>query len=126
MKQNDEVSYTTEDLSELLQVSKLTVYDLIKKGEIVAYRVGRQMRVDATDFEAYKNRMKGNQDPVSPTPEQKSEKETTINIKESVTSHPEIQITHPIIVSGQDVTLDLLANAISTATPQYQTLRSHT
>ena len=126
MKQNDEVSYTTEDLSELLQVSKLTVYDLIKKGEIVAYRVGRQMRVDATDFEAYKNRMKGNQDPVSPTPEQKSEKETTINIKESVTSHPEIQITHPIIVSGQDVTLDLLANAISTATPQYRTLRSHT
>ncbi len=40
-------SYTTEEVAKQLKVSKLTVYDLIKKGELPSYRVGRQMRIDA-------------------------------------------------------------------------------
>lgn len=51
-------SYTTEDIARLLKISKLTVYDLIKKGELPAYRVGKQMRVDASDLEAYKSKAK--------------------------------------------------------------------
>ena len=51
-------SYTTEEIADLLKVSKLTVYDLIKKGDLRAYRVGRQMRIDAEDLEAYKERSK--------------------------------------------------------------------
>lgn len=59
----EEQSYTTEEISKLLKISKLTVYDLIKKGDLVAYRVGKQMRVDATDLEAYKQRSKQLQSP---------------------------------------------------------------
>lgn len=59
----EEQSYTTEEISKLLKISKLTVYDLIKKGDLVAYRVGKQMRVDATDLEAYKRRAKQLQSP---------------------------------------------------------------
>ena len=54
-----DISYTTEEISKLLKISKLTVYDLIKKGDLPAYRVGKQMRVDASDLEAYKTRAKG-------------------------------------------------------------------
>lgn len=39
-----EESYTTEQIAQILKVSKLTVYDLIKKGKLPAYRVGRQMQ----------------------------------------------------------------------------------
>ncbi|GKV68221.1 hypothetical protein NCCP2716_07190 [Sporosarcina sp. NCCP-2716] len=128
MKSNAGISYTTEDIAELLQVSKLTVYDLIKKGEIVAYRVGRQMRVDADDFEAYKNRMKGG----SPLPAEN--RETPIpepapleTVKPAASAPPpETRPTQIVIISGQDVTLDLLANAISSASPNFRTLRSHT
>lgn len=55
---NEQVSYTTEEIAKLLKVSKLTVYDLIKKGDLPAYRVGKQMRVDHYDLEAYKQKAK--------------------------------------------------------------------
>lgn len=53
-----EPSYTTDDIATMLKISKLTVYDLIKKGELPAYRVGRQIRIDAEDFKAYKEKAK--------------------------------------------------------------------
>lgn len=56
---SSDISYTTEEIAKLLKISKLTVYDLIKKGELPSYRVGKQMRVDAADLEAYKQRAKG-------------------------------------------------------------------
>src|SRR5690625_3793097 len=52
---NDE-SYTTDDIARLLKVSKLTVYDLIKKGELKSYIEGWQIRVDACEVEEYKVR----------------------------------------------------------------------
>ncbi|CAJ1314623.1 helix-turn-helix transcriptional regulator [Paenibacillus sp. PK4536] len=55
---NEQVSYTTEEIAKLLKVSKLTVYDLIKKGDLPAYRVGKQMRVDHYDLETYKQKAK--------------------------------------------------------------------
>ncbi|KAA8784817.1 helix-turn-helix domain-containing protein [Paenibacillus amylolyticus] len=59
----EEQSYTTEEIAKLLKISKLTVYDLIKKGDLVAYRVGKQMRIDAADLDAYKRRSKQLQSP---------------------------------------------------------------
>lgn len=128
MPHNEGVSYTTEDLAELLQVSKLTIYDLIKKGEILAYRVGRQMRVDASDFDDYKNKMKGNVNITSSSSKTSSIIEPTVEVKE-IAPHQlrsELQLPQQIIISGQDVTLDLLANEISSAFPSTRTLRSHT
>ena len=55
---SDNISYTSEEIASLLKVSKLTVYDFIKKGELASYRVGKQMRVDAADLEAYKESTK--------------------------------------------------------------------
>lgn len=96
-------SYTPDDLAHLLQVSKLTVYDLIKKGDIPAYRVGRQMRIDAVDFERYKSRGK--------------EVKTT----SSTTSITERQ---SVVISGQDNCLDMLARELETP-GIFKSLRSY-
>jgi putative molybdopterin biosynthesis protein len=37
---------TVEEAAELLKVSKYTIYELIKRGEIPAQRIGRQLRID--------------------------------------------------------------------------------
>ena len=53
---NNNSSFTIEEVSQLLKISKLTVYDLIKKEDLVAFRVGRQMRVDQQELERYKSK----------------------------------------------------------------------
>ncbi len=55
---SEQISYTTEEIARLLKVSKLKIYDLIKKGDLPAYRVGKQMRIDHADLETYKQRSK--------------------------------------------------------------------
>ncbi|MCY8814299.1 substrate-binding domain-containing protein, partial [Bacillus atrophaeus] len=95
-------SYTIEEVAGLLKVSKLTVYDLIKKGMIPAYRVGRQMRVDEEDLKLYKSKMRMPQqaprreEPKTSDTLQSGEKET-------------------VIISGQDVSMDLLSKHLEKA-----------
>ncbi|GIN60140.1 hypothetical protein J27TS8_01330 [Robertmurraya siralis] len=107
-----EESYTTEQIAQILKVSKLTVYDLIKKGKLPAYRVGRQMRVDASDLEKYKNKEKG-----IPLPEQTSGAVTNANLGQSS--------VRSIIISGQDNSLDLLTKYIERESAQFRPLRSY-
>lgn len=104
-----ELSYTIEEVSQLLKVSKLTLYDLVKKGELPAFRVGRQMRIDAADLDHYINNQKTNQ---------------RTNIKA-----PAVDLqgreTNNIIISGQDMVLDILSKHIEKNSP-YKPLRSYT
>ncbi|MFD2371936.1 substrate-binding domain-containing protein [Brevibacillus sp. GCM10020057] len=110
-------SYTTEEIANLLRISKLTVYDLIKKGELPAYRVGRQMRVDASDLEAYKARSKGEfrQPPAA--------------VETPPGQHPPLAAqaatARDIIISGQDVSLDMLASHLRSRDNAYRPLRSY-
>lgn len=39
--------YTPEQVAQLLQLSKNTVYDLINRGEIIAKRIGKVYRIPA-------------------------------------------------------------------------------
>ncbi|WP_262173080.1 helix-turn-helix transcriptional regulator [Saccharococcus sp. Marseille-Q5394] len=129
MTGNKESSYTTEEIADLLKVSKLTVYDLIKKGDIRAYRVGRQMRVDSEDLEAYKDKSKSCGNLVK---QEKTASETTPELPIQRTEPtPPPQPYQPasqrkLIISGQDISLDLLANAIGRSGASYRPLRSYT
>lgn len=118
-------SYTVEEVSQLLKVSKLTVYDLIKKGDLPSYRVGRQMRVDSVDLEQYKEQGKG----------LKAAK-TGQSIEQPVQAQqqappPPAPLTHSsharsIVISGQDVSLDILASNIeATSSNSIRSLRSY-
>ncbi|MEW9123465.1 MAG: helix-turn-helix transcriptional regulator [Thermotaleaceae bacterium] len=55
---DDRTSLTPQEVADLLKIAKNTVYELIKRGELNAYRIGRKVRVDLEDVEAYKNNTK--------------------------------------------------------------------
>jgi putative molybdopterin biosynthesis protein len=45
--------YTVEQISQLLSVSKMSVYRLIERDELRHYRFGRSVRVRADDLNRY-------------------------------------------------------------------------
>ncbi|MBU3978318.1 helix-turn-helix domain-containing protein [Patescibacteria group bacterium] len=51
---NDTVSsikvYTPEQVADMLQLSKNTVYELIKRGEIIAKKIGKVYRIPASSI----------------------------------------------------------------------------
>lgn len=48
-------SLTPVEVAELLKITKNTVYELIKRGELPSYKVGKKIRVDTKDVEEYIN-----------------------------------------------------------------------
>ncbi len=44
---------TVEEVASLLKLSKITIYRLIKTGEIPAYKIGASWRVNKKDLESY-------------------------------------------------------------------------
>jgi putative molybdopterin biosynthesis protein len=107
-----ELSYTIEEVSQLLKVSKLTLYDLVKKGELPVFRVGRQMRIDAKDLDNFINNHKTNQN-------------TTLIAPVVDLYSRETKDAHNIVISGQDLVLDILGKHIE-KNSTYKTLRSFT
>ncbi|MGE7946699.1 substrate-binding domain-containing protein [Lysinibacillus sp. NPDC093688] len=99
-----EHSYTIEEVAQLLKVSKLTIYDLVKKGDLPIFRVGRQMRVDRTDLQLYIQKSKTGATPTASTTLLTNNKK--------------------IIISGQDLALDLLGKYIEKKQSN-KVLRSH-
>ncbi|MEY8350418.1 substrate-binding domain-containing protein [Bacillus cereus] len=103
----DHHSYTTEEVANRLKVSKLTVYDLIKKGELPSYRVGRQMRIDASDLEQYIKQMKTGKVQPAPMKLEKKNRESSC------------------VISGQELTLDVLAKHLERLLPGSSMLRAY-
>lgn len=112
-----DISYTTEEISKLLKISKLTVYDLIKKGDLPSYRVGKQMRVDASDLEAYKTRTKGGMASIL--------KKDLAEPPAQLQFHAASSSKQSLVITGQDVSLDILAKHIERHVTNYRPLRSY-
>lgn len=45
--------YTVEQVAEILQVTKMTVYRYIKAKKIKGYKIGKEIRIDGTDFKNF-------------------------------------------------------------------------
>lgn len=112
-----EHSYTIEEIAQILKVSKLTVYDLIKKEKLIAYRVGRQMRVDESDLNAYKAGAKISSQNKS---KHQFDEATTPTMNDALTGAP-----RTIVVSGQDVSLDILSKHMENGPCQFRPLRAY-
>jgi excisionase family DNA binding protein len=52
---------TVPEVAAVMRVSKMTVYRLVHKGELVSARVGRSFRIDSASLDAY---LKGGEVPV--------------------------------------------------------------
>ncbi|MGN7403385.1 substrate-binding domain-containing protein [Cytobacillus praedii] len=115
----DGMSYTTEEVAQILKVSKLTIYDLVKKGLLPTYRVGRQMRIDPADLKEYIQRSK------------RGEGLSLPKVNEVLEDKPKVQLpgsksNRQVIISGQDLSLDILANHFEKSSDEFRTLRSYT
>lgn len=111
---NDNVSYTTEEIAKLLKISKLTVYDLIKKGKLPAYKVGKQMRIDHADLEAYKQASK---DFVAKPAHDMGKRELYVASENSG--------VRQVVITGQDLSLDILSSYLEKHSPFLRPLRSY-
>lgn len=98
MAQNKSLS--TQEVAQILHVSKSTIYDLIKKGEIHSYKIGRKVRFTQDDVDAYIARSRHEH---STRPVKNIDTHSTLLT-------PEKQEKPELIISGQDVVLDILAN----------------
>ena len=93
-------SLSTQEVAEILHVSKSTIYDLIRRGEIHSYKIGRKVRFTQDDVDAYIARSRHEH---STMPVKRVDTHSTL-LTPPEESEPEI------IISGQDVVLDILAN----------------
>lgn len=109
---------TPQEIAEVLKISKSTVYDLIKRRELNAYRVGKKLRVDLEDVENYKNKTKDTK-PVSTFPPEPS----------NFISLPVYEEAHhsnsSFIISGQDLILDILCRYLDRHPKGVRALRSY-
>ena len=98
MAQNKSLS--TQEVADILHVSKSTIYDLIRRGEIHSYKIGRKVRFTQDDVDAYiaRSRHEHSTQPVK-----------NIDTRSTLLT-PEKDETPELIISGQDVVLDILAN----------------
>ena len=93
-------SLSTLEVAELLHVSKSTIYELIRRGDINSYKVGRKVRFTQDDVDAYIARSRHEQS-VQPV------KRIEIH---SALLKPEAMGGDRLTISGQDVVLDILTN----------------
>ena len=98
MAQNQSLS--TQEGADILHVSKSTIYDLIRRGEIHSYKIGRKVRFTQDDVDAYIARSRHEH---STRPVQRVDTHSTL-LTPKETDVPDL------IISGQDVVLDILAN----------------
>lgn len=98
MAQNKSLS--TQEVADILHVSKSTIYELIRRGEINSYKIGRKVRFTQDDVDAYIARSRHE---YSTQPVRKIDTGSTL-------LSPEEPGSPDIIISGQDVVLDILAN----------------
>ena len=98
MSQNKSLS--TQEVADILHVSKSTIYDLIRRGEIHSYKIGRKVRFTQDDVDAYIARSRHEH---STMPVRRVDTHSTLLT-------PPGETEPKFIISGQDVVLDILAN----------------
>ena len=107
----DPLSYSPEEIGKLLKISKGTVYELLKRGEIPSYRVGKKIRISQADLQVYMHAAE------APT------KSTTANIQVSLEKM--IIENQGLIICGQDIVLDILTRYLEKKNQTLRSLRSY-
>lgn len=52
-KMENPVFYKVEEIADILQVTKMTVYRYVKAKKIKAYKIGKEIRIDGIDFQNF-------------------------------------------------------------------------
>lgn len=113
----EDSALTPLEVAEILKISKNTVYELIKRGELKGYKVGKKVRVDLKDVEEYKNSTKNSSknNSIISKAASFSEKINNYTFNENIS----------LVISGQDIMLDILARYLEGHPNGCQALRSY-
>lgn len=57
MVNNKKEFYLVEELAEKLRVSNMTIYRYIKAGKVKAYKIGKEFRIPAEEFDNFLNKV---------------------------------------------------------------------
>ncbi len=90
----NDTTYTPDDIAKMFKISKHTVYELIKRGELNAFKVGNKMRVNPEEVERYKNRTQAYQT----KPNQPVASKPSNPIKPSLSSTVRLTGSHDFLV----------------------------
>lgn len=109
-------SLTPLEVAQMVKISKNTVYELVKRGELNSYRVGNKVRVELKDIEDYTNRSKNLQNTKQDAP-----------YKPLASQHQleQIENTNSFVICGQDIMLDILSRYLQHHPNGIQALRSY-
>ncbi|MGI5921197.1 MAG: substrate-binding domain-containing protein [Syntrophomonadaceae bacterium] len=104
-----DISLTPEEVAGILKIAKNTVYELVKRGELPAYKVGRKIRIDMKDVEAYKKQGKKFEFALGDSPQAL---EPRLQPKSLTT---EYRPSQGLVICGLDVILDVLSRQLQYA-----------
>lgn len=110
-----DISYTPEEVAKILKISKFTVYELIKRGELTAYHIGRKVRVEDADLERYKQNAKGGS----------SSALSSSSLGNSTAISTNISSDEGLVICGQDIVLDILTRHLAKQFPSLRFLRQY-
>jgi len=95
---------TPAEVAEILKISKYTVYEMVKRGELPAYRVGKKIRVDSQDLQEYIEKGKGNE----PAPDEHLVLSPTSLLESPLLAVETTAKAPGLVICGQDICLDIL------------------
>ena len=123
--EKEEVSLTPEEVAGILKIAKNTVYEMIKRGELPAYRVGRKIRVELKDVETYKKQGKKNELlPENQIPTCRN-LPGNLAVKRSFFTEETIPNSQDLVICGQDVLLDILTRYLDRHPKGARSFRHH-
>lgn len=100
---------TAQEVADIIKVKKNTVYEMIKRGEIPSRKIGKQLRISSRDIERYFETAE------KPSPAAQPAQ------RPPVYSAPR---QDSIVLCGQDISLDIIANYCSSVANMPAVLRS--
>ncbi len=113
------------EVANILKISRNTVYELIKRGELNYSKVGKQVRITRSEVNSYLNSTKNN------SLSTRNAASSIGNITGTIRKQPDIQVVdsnirgNEFIICGQDISLDLLANHLGTYSDTLHIYRSY-
>jgi len=107
---------TTQEVADMLKIAKNTVYELVKRGELNSYKVGRKLRYSLKDVENYISHSKNIQSKSNAIYQQ--------GLNETIVAIPNSN-QNSFVICGQDLMLDVLSNYVEKYTNGVRALRSY-
>ncbi len=116
--QEQDNSLTPEEVARILQITRNTVYELVKRGDLSAFRIGRKLRFDQRDVDLYKQQGKKLETANIVPPGRQ-----IISTFESADASP--LVGQELVICGQDIILDILARHLERYCGGLKVWRNH-